>query len=58
VSGLPGDYAIDAEKMRARVQMAVRRKTGCHLTADMAFALDAIMGDGDWWMAGKKEPRP
>ncbi len=37
--------------LRAKVQRAVKRRTGCRLTADEAFALDFMEGDGDWWNA-------
>ena len=49
LQGLPGDYKHDAEAMRSKVQLALSRGTGCRLSADEVYALDAIFADGDWW---------
>jgi hypothetical protein len=40
-----------AESLRAKVQRAVKRGTGCRLTAEEAWTLDFMEGDGDWWNA-------
>lgn len=48
-SGLPGDYHEAANSMRDQVRRAVKRGHGTRLTPDQVFALDAIMGDGEWW---------
>lgn len=50
-AALPGDYGSAAVDMALRIQKAVRKGTGCRLTADQARALDIVMGDGDWWGA-------
>jgi hypothetical protein len=45
------EASASAISLRDKVKRAAKRGTGCRLTAEEAWTLDFMEGDGDWWNA-------
>lgn len=49
MSGLPGDYHEDANRLARKAWRALARGTGMRLTHDEVRALHLMESNGEWW---------